>query len=64
MVRDNRGPRSTFRIRNHINLVGTFERTLPVYSPHIKWIKILERRKVTRTRLYYLRDKPVREYKI
>lgn len=64
MGRTNRGPRSTFRIRNHINLVGTFERTFPVYSPHIKSIKVVESRKVNRTKLYYLRDKPIKEYKV
>ena len=55
----NRGMGSSFTVRS---VVGNFavERTFPLFSPNIKGMEILERRKVRRAKLYYLRDKPLR----
>ena len=55
----NRGMGSSFTVRS---VIGNFavERTFPLFSPNIKGMEILERRKVRRAKLYYLRDKPLR----
>eukprot|EP00898_Chlorokybus_atmophyticus_P008521 jgi/Chlat1/8670/Chrsp87S08049 len=55
IARMNKGLATSFTIRN---IVGGFpiERTLPLYSPHVLSINILERRKVRRAKLYYLRE--------
>ncbi|KAL7138888.1 hypothetical protein ABFS83_09G013300 [Erythranthe nasuta] len=52
----NAGLNSTFRIRRLVAGVG-IESLFPLYSPNIKEIKVLDKKKVRRTKLYYLRGK-------
>ncbi|XP_039025286.1 50S ribosomal protein L19-1, chloroplastic-like [Hibiscus syriacus] len=54
--KQNAGIHTTIRIRRIIAGIGV-EIVFPVYSPNIKEIKVVKRRKVRRARLYYLRDK-------
>ncbi|XP_024173945.1 50S ribosomal protein L19, chloroplastic-like [Rosa chinensis] len=56
IARRNAGLNSTFRIRRLVAGVGV-ESLFPLYSPNIKEIKILDKKKVRRAKLYYLRDK-------
>lgn len=56
IARRNAGLNSTFRIRRVVAGVG-IESLFPLYSPNIKEIKVLEKKKVRRAKLYYLRDK-------
>ncbi|KAL5697720.1 hypothetical protein ACHQM5_028837 [Ranunculus cassubicifolius] len=56
IARRNAGLHSTFRIRRLVAGVGV-ESVFPLYSPNIKELKILEKKKVRRAKLYYLRDK-------
>ncbi|KAF5201227.1 50S ribosomal protein L19 [Thalictrum thalictroides] len=56
IARRNAGLNSTFRIRRLVAGVGV-ESVFPLYSPNIKEIKILEKKRVRRAKLYYLRDK-------
>lgn len=64
IARRNRGWRTTITIRNHIGNAGGIERTFPLYSPHIQEIKVLATKKVRRAKLYYLRDRQPKEYRI
>ena len=50
---------SSFTLRSVMANVPV-ERTFPLYAPTIKAMEIVERRKVRRAKLYYLRDKPLR----
>lgn len=50
------GLNTTFRIRRLVGGVG-IENLFPLYSPNIKEIKVLEKKRVRRAKLYYLRDK-------
>ena len=59
IARRNRGMGSSFTLRSVVANVPV-ERTFPTYSPTIKAFEVLERRKVRRGKLYYLRDKPLR----
>ena len=59
IARRNRGIGSTFTLRT-VLANAPVERTFPLYSPTIKEFEVLERRKVRRGKLYYLRDKPLR----
>ena len=59
IARKNRGVGGSFTLRSVMANVP-IERTFPTYSPLIKEFEILERRKVRRGKLYYLRDKPLR----
>ena len=59
IARRNRGMGSSFTLRSVVANVPV-ERTFPTYSPTIKEFEVLERRKVRRGKLYYLRDKPLR----
>jgi large subunit ribosomal protein L19 len=59
IARRNRGLGSSFTLRSVVAGVPV-ERTFPTYSPTIKEFEVLERRKVRRGKLYYLRDKPLR----
>jgi len=59
IARRNRGMGSTFTLRT-VLANAPVERTFPLYSPTIKEFEVLERRKVRRGKLYYLRDKPLR----
>ncbi|KAF9592529.1 hypothetical protein IFM89_015223 [Coptis chinensis] len=56
IARRNAGLNSTFRLRRLVAGVG-IESVFPLYSPNIKELKILEKKKVRRAKLYYLRDK-------
>ncbi|KAL3748118.1 hypothetical protein ACJRO7_009360 [Eucalyptus globulus] len=56
IARRNAGLNSTFRIRRLVAGVGT-ESLFPLYSPNIKEIKVLDKRKVRRAKLYYLRER-------
>ena len=53
------GDGGSFTLRSVVANVPV-ERTFPTYSPTIKAFEVLERRKVRRGKLYYLRDKPLR----
>jgi large subunit ribosomal protein L19 len=59
IARVNRGMGSSFTLRSVV-ANQPIERTFPTYSPTIKEFEIIERRKVRRAKLYYLRDKPLR----
>lgn len=56
IARRNAGINTTFRLRRLVAGVGV-ESVFPLYSPNIKEIKILDRKKVRRAKLYYLRDR-------
>lgn len=56
----NRGIGSTFLLRNVVDGVAV-ERRWPVYSPLIKDAEVIGKRRVRRNKLYYLRDKPMRD---
>ncbi|OVA20584.1 Ribosomal protein L19 [Macleaya cordata] len=56
IARRNAGLNSTFRIRRLVAGVGV-ESVFPLYSPNIKEMKVLDKKKVRRAKLYYLRDK-------
>mmetsp|Transcript_15891 Transcript_15891/g.47813 ORF Transcript_15891/g.47813 Transcript_15891/m.47813 type:complete len:320 (-) Transcript_15891:400-1359(-) len=60
----NRAMRSSFTIRNQLGTVGPIERTFPLYSPHIQEITVLKRGDVRRAKLFYLRDRQPKEYKV
>lgn len=56
IARRNAGLNTTFRIRRLVAGVG-IESMFPLYSPNIKEIKVLDKKKVRRAKLYYLREK-------
>ncbi|KAK7305235.1 hypothetical protein VNO77_43137 [Canavalia gladiata] len=56
IARRNAGLNSTFRLRRLVAGVG-IESLFPLYSPNIKEIKVLDKKKVRRAKLYYLREK-------
>ncbi|KAI7748859.1 hypothetical protein M8C21_024946 [Ambrosia artemisiifolia] len=56
IARRNAGLNTTIRLRRMVAGVG-IESLLPLYSPNIKEIKVLDKKKVRRAKLYYLRDK-------
>ena len=59
IAKRHRGMGSSFTLRSAIgNLV--VERSFPLFTPNIKAMEVVERRKVRRAKLYYLRDKPLR----
>ncbi len=51
---------STFTVRKVIDGVGV-ERVFPLYAPIIDKIEVLKRAEVRRAKLYYIRDKAVKE---
>lgn len=53
---------ATFTIRKVASGVGV-ERIFPLYSPNIDKIEILRKSKTRRNKLYYIRDKAVKEVK-
>ena len=59
IARKNRGLGSSFTLRTMLGNVGV-ERMFPLYSPNIKELVVIERKKVRRAKLYYLRDRPAR----
>ncbi|XP_072953932.1 large ribosomal subunit protein bL19c-like [Typha angustifolia] len=56
IARRNAGLNTTFRLRRLVAGVGV-ESVFPLYSPNIKEMKVLDRKKVKRAKLYYLRDR-------
>ncbi|GFZ03860.1 ribosomal protein L19 family protein [Actinidia rufa] len=56
IARRNAGLNTTFRLRRLVAGVGV-ESLFPLYSPNIKEIKVLDKKKVRRAKLYYLRDR-------
>ncbi|KAI3991725.1 hypothetical protein MKX01_038123 [Papaver californicum] len=56
IARRNAGLHSTFRIRRMVAGVG-LESVYPLYSPNIKEMKVLNKNKARRAKLYYLRDR-------
>ncbi|CAN0891352.1 50S ribosomal protein L19, chloroplastic [Linum grandiflorum] len=56
IARRNAGINSTFRVRRQVAGVGV-ESLFMLYSPNIKEVKILDKKKVRRAKLYYLREK-------
>ncbi|KAK9034501.1 hypothetical protein V6N11_050662 [Hibiscus sabdariffa] len=56
IAKRNAGLNTTFRIRRMVAGVGV-ESLFPLYSPNIKEIKVLDKKKVRRAKLYYLRNK-------
>ncbi|EFJ17438.1 hypothetical protein SELMODRAFT_7731, partial [Selaginella moellendorffii] len=56
ICRRNNGVNTTFTIRRIFAGVGV-EMVFPLYSPNIKEITVLQKKKVRRAKLYYLRKK-------
>ncbi|MEA3399422.1 MAG: 50S ribosomal protein L19 [Patescibacteria group bacterium] len=53
---------ATFTIRKVASRVGV-EKIFPLYSPNIDKIEILKKSKTRRSKLYFIRDKAVKEVK-
>lgn len=63
LARHGSGVNETFRVRKISNGVGV-ERIFPIYSPNIQSITVLQKSKVRRAKLYYLRgmsEKKIRQ---
>ncbi|KAL0907555.1 hypothetical protein M5K25_021971 [Dendrobium thyrsiflorum] len=56
IAKRNAGLNSTFRLRRLVAGVGV-ESVFPLYSPNIKEMKVLDKKKVRRAKLYYLRER-------
>ncbi|XP_077247386.1 large ribosomal subunit protein bL19cz-like [Tasmannia lanceolata] len=56
IARRNAGLNTTIRIRRLVAGVGV-ESVLPLYSPNIKEMKVVDKKQVRRAKLYYLRDR-------
>uniref|UniRef100_A0A0D6R4A5 Ribosomal protein L19 n=1 Tax=Araucaria cunninghamii TaxID=56994 RepID=A0A0D6R4A5_ARACU len=56
IARRNAGLNTTFRIRRVVAGVAV-ESVFPLYSPNIKEVKVLDKKRVRRAKLYYLREK-------
>lgn len=64
IAKRNRGLRTSFTIRNHMGTAGGIERTFPLFSPHIESITVLARNRRRRAKLYFLRDRSPKEYRV
>ena len=64
IAKRNRGWRTSFTLRNFIGNNGGIERSFPLYSPHIKDLKVLRQGKARRAKLYYLRNVQPKVYRI
>ncbi|KAG7669466.1 hypothetical protein Ndes2526B_g05798 [Nannochloris sp. 'desiccata'] len=67
IAKRNRGWRTSFTLRNFIGNSGGIERTFPLYSPHVLEIKVLSaagRKKYRRAKLYFLRERQPKEYRV
>jgi len=56
IARKNRGIASSFTVRKISGGVGV-ERVFPLHSPNVKEIKLVQRGRVRRAKLYYLRSR-------
>ncbi|XP_073101151.1 uncharacterized protein, partial [Elaeis guineensis] len=56
IARRNAGLNTTFRLRRLVAGVGV-DSVFPLYSPNIKEMKVLDKKKVGRAKLYYLGDR-------
>ncbi|RAL52733.1 hypothetical protein DM860_007501 [Cuscuta australis] len=56
IARRNAGLNTTFRLRRLVAGVGV-ESVFHLYSPNIKEVKVVDKKKVRRAKLYYLRDR-------
>ena len=56
------GVSETFTVRKEVSGIGV-EKTFPVNSPNVAYIKVTKKGKVRRAKLYFLRDR-VGQYKI
>lgn len=61
IAKRNRSIRTTFTLRNIFGASGGIERTFPLYSPHITEMRVVESRRVRRSKLYYLRERTAKE---
>jgi len=67
IAKRNRGWRTSFTLRNFIGNSGGIERTFPLYSPHVLEIKVVRaagRKKYRRAKLYFLRNRQPKEYRV
>ncbi|KAL8166105.1 hypothetical protein V2J09_007604, partial [Rumex salicifolius] len=56
IARRNAGLNTTFRLRRLVAGIGV-ESLFPLYTPNIKEVVVLDKKKVRRAKLYYLRDR-------
>lgn len=54
------GPSATFTVRKVSNGIGV-ERVFPLFSPMVDKIEITKKSKTRRSKLYYIRDKALKE---
>ncbi len=57
------GVSKTFIVRKISYGVGV-ERTFPVYSPNVQKIQVIKRSKMKRSKLFYLRDRVSKKFKV
>jgi large subunit ribosomal protein L19 len=63
IARRNRGPRTSFELLTHVPGGGAVHRTFPLHSPLVHGVRVVERRKARRAKLYYLKDRNPKEYR-